>query len=59
MAVYTLATLAIRRPFTIAYARDTVDPEHWHSPLFIRVNYILSAVWAGAFVINTLVLLKI
>ncbi len=25
------------------------------SPLFIRVNYILSAVWAGAFLINTAV----
>lgn len=55
LAAYALATLAIRRPFTIAYARDTVDPEHWNSPLFIRVNYILSAVWAGAFVINTAV----
>ncbi|PND59491.1 hypothetical protein CRM90_00425 [Mycobacterium sp. ENV421] len=55
LAAYALATLAIRRPFTIAYARDTVDPEHWDSPLFIRVNYTLSAVWAGAFVINTAV----
>lgn len=55
LAAYALATLAIRRPFTIAYARDTVDSEHWNSPLFIRVNYILSAVWAGAFLINTLV----
>ncbi len=56
LAAYALATLAIRRPFTIAYARDTVDPpEHWNSPLFIRVNYALSAVWAGAFVINTAV----
>ncbi|WP_431234774.1 hypothetical protein ACQ856_09720 [Mycolicibacterium psychrotolerans] len=55
LAAYALATLAIRRPFTIAYARDTVDPEHWTSPLFIRVNYVLSTVWAGAFVINTAV----
>ncbi|WP_431237819.1 hypothetical protein ACQ86B_24610 [Mycolicibacterium aichiense] len=55
LAAYALGTLAIRKPFTIAYARDTVDPEHWDSPLFIRVNYTLSAVWAGAFVINTAV----
>jgi hypothetical protein len=55
LAAYALTTLAIRRPFTISYARDTVDPEHWHSPLFVRVNYVLSAVWAGAFVINTAV----
>ena len=55
LAAYALTTLAIRRPFTISYARDTVDPEHWNSPLFVRVNYVLSAVWAGAFVINTVV----
>lgn len=55
LAAYTLVTLALGRPFTIAYARDTVDPEHWDSPLFVRVNYILSAVWAGAFLINTAV----
>ncbi|AKK30178.1 membrane protein [Mycobacterium sp. EPa45] len=55
LAAYALTTLAIRRPFTIAYARDTVDPAHWDSPLFIRVNYVLSAVWAGAFLINTAV----
>ena len=55
LAAYALATLVIRRPFTISYARDSVDPEHWNSPLFVRVNYILTAVWAGAFLINTLV----
>ncbi|MCX2934516.1 hypothetical protein ORI20_30060 [Mycobacterium sp. CVI_P3] len=55
LAAYALATLVIRRPFTMGYARDTVEPEHWSSPLFIRVNYILTSVWAGAFVINTLV----
>ncbi|BBY58901.1 hypothetical protein [Mycolicibacterium sarraceniae] len=55
LAAYPLATIVIRRPFTISYARDNVDPEHWDSPLIVRVNYILSAVWAGAFLINTAV----
>ncbi|AQT82514.1 hypothetical protein B1R94_02590 [Mycolicibacterium litorale] len=55
LAVYALATIAVRRPFTISYARDTVAPEHWNSPLFVRVNYTLSAVWAGALVVNTAV----
>jgi len=55
LAAYALTTIVIRRPFTISYARDTVDSEHWNSPLFVRVNYILSAVWAGAFLINTVV----
>lgn len=55
LAAYALTTLLVRRPFTIAYARDTVDPQHWDSPLFVRVNYVLTAVWAAAFLINTLV----
>lgn len=55
LAAFALATLLARRPFTIAYARDTVAAEYWTSPLFIRVNYVLTAVWVGAFLINTAV----
>ncbi len=55
LAVFALASLLVRRPFTMAYARDTVSAEHWHSPLFIRVNYVLTAVWAGAFLFSTIV----
>ena len=45
LAVFALAGLLVRRPFAMPYARDTVSAEHWHSPLFIRVNYVLTAVW--------------
>lgn len=55
LAVFALTGLLVRRPFTMGYARDTVRPEYWDSPLFIRVNYILTAVWAGAFSFNTIV----
>lgn len=49
LAAFAIASILFRRPFTMAYARDTVAPEHWNSPLFIRVNYVLSAVWAAVF----------
>lgn len=55
LALFSLATLAIRRPFTMAYARDTVDQEYWQSPLFIRVNFVLTAVWASAFLLNAFI----
>jgi hypothetical protein len=52
LAAFAFLTLLIRRPFTMGYARDTTDPQHWNSPLFIRVNYVLTAVWACAFLFS-------
>lgn len=49
LAVFAVATLLIRRPFTLAYAKDTAPQEYWDSPVFLRINYVISAVWAGAF----------
>jgi hypothetical protein len=54
LAVFAIATLVIRRPFTMAYAKDTTPSEHWDSPLFIRINYVLSAAWAAAFVVSAI-----
>lgn len=39
------------RPFTLPYAREQVDPAYWNSPRFLRTNYIITAVWAGAFAV--------
>lgn len=55
LAVFAVVTLLIRRPFTLAYARDTTPREYWDSPLFVRVNYVISAVWAGAFTVSAIV----
>ncbi|WP_422742790.1 hypothetical protein ACN27E_15580 [Mycobacterium sp. WMMD1722] len=54
LAVFALVTLAIRRPFTLAYAKDTTPQQYWDSPVFLRVNTVISAVWAGAFVFSAL-----
>jgi hypothetical protein len=55
LAAFAIATLVIRRPFTLAYAKDTTPQEHWDSPLFLRINYAISAVWAGAFLFSAVV----
>ncbi|WP_244487173.1 hypothetical protein [Afipia sp. Root123D2] len=46
-----LGSLAVRFPFTLQYARETVEPEIMKLPGFMRVNYILTWVWTSAFVL--------
>lgn len=52
LATFSIVTLLIRRPFTLAYAKDTTPREHWDSPLFLKVNYGISAAWAAAFLVS-------
>ena len=47
-----LFTIAIRRPFTLQYAREQVPKELWNSPPFIATNYRITSVWAGAFLVS-------
>ena len=42
-------------PFTIQYAREQVPPELWRSPLFIRINQYITAVWGVDFSLSALV----
>lgn len=46
-----LISMAIGLPFTLQYARETVDPRFWGTPQFRRTNYIITAVWALAFMV--------
>lgn len=51
LLVIVLISMLIGKPFTIQYAQEQVAPEMWREPEFIRVNYVLSAAWAMAFVV--------
>ena len=44
-----LVSAALRRPFTLQYAREQVAPEFWDKPGFVRANYVITAAWALAF----------
>ncbi|MCR0981483.1 hypothetical protein [Roseomonas populi] len=46
-----LLSIALGRPFTMSYARESVPREHWDSPGFLRTNNIISAAWALAFAV--------
>ncbi len=50
-------TIAIRKPFTLDYALEHTDPSLWNSPVFIRTNMILTAVWASVFTLNAVLAL--
>jgi hypothetical protein len=47
----SLTSLAIRKPFTLQYAREMVDAETAQLAGFIRANYIITWAWTGAFVL--------
>jgi len=38
-----LVSMAIRRPFTLQYAKEQVPQEYWTSAGFIRTNYAITA----------------
>ncbi len=46
-----LVSIAIRKPFTLQYAREQVAPDLWDRPEFVRTNYIITCAWALAFVV--------
>lgn len=52
LAVGAWGSLLVGTPFTVDVARDRTDPSHWSHPLFIRINVVISAVWALVFTVN-------
>lgn len=59
LAVTAWATLAVRRPFTLGIARRQAPREVWESPVFVRVNVVLTTVWAAAFTVTAAALAAI
>ena len=51
LLLIVLGSIAVRQPFTLQYAREQIAPELWDNPKFIRTNYIITGVWALAFVV--------
>jgi hypothetical protein len=49
LMLIVLASMALRQPFSLQYARESVARQHWGSPAFLHSNYVISAAWAAAF----------
>ena len=54
LLIIVLITMIVGQPFTLQYAKERAAPEFWQHPEFIRTNYIITAVWALAFLILVL-----
>lgn len=52
-----LGSVAVGRPFTEAYARDSTPKEFWGKPLFHEINRRISLVWGLAFLAGTISLI--
>jgi hypothetical protein len=51
MLAISLGSIVMRRPFTLQYAREAVDPDMARRPEFLKANYVVSSAWALAFVL--------
>jgi hypothetical protein len=49
LLIVVLVTMILQSPFTLQYAQEQVPREEWTKPVFVRTNYIITAVWALAF----------
>jgi len=50
--VMAFASVMVRSPFTLQYARKMVEPALWDNPVFIGVNNFMTGVWGCLFGIN-------
>ncbi|WP_199256968.1 hypothetical protein [Tomitella fengzijianii] len=53
LTVIVLGSMAIRLPFTLQYAREQTPRELWDSPVFLRINYVITGAWALAFLVSS------
>ena len=53
LLVIALASVALGRPFVLAYAKEEAPPEVWQEPLFLRTVSVITWAWIGAFAAMT------
>ena len=49
LAVIAGFSLLIGKPFTLGIAKQSTPRETWNTPLFVRANVVITAVWTLAF----------
>ncbi|MFJ6748011.1 hypothetical protein ACIQNI_07415 [Streptomyces sp. NPDC091266] len=53
LALIAWVSIAVRRPFTLPIARKMAPPEVWATPLFLRINVVITAAWALSFTLTS------
>ncbi|GJF31731.1 hypothetical protein KNE206_44310 [Kitasatospora sp. NE20-6] len=54
LVVIAFGSMAVGTPFTLQYAREQAPRNLWHTPAFVRTNYLLTAAWGAAFLVAAL-----
>ena len=54
LLLIVLMSMALRRPFSLQYAKEEVPVQYWNTPEFLRTNDVISGVWAVAFALMVL-----
>jgi hypothetical protein len=49
LMVIVLISLALKKPFTLPYAKEQTPPPIWDLPIFLSINMRISSAWAIAF----------
>lgn len=49
LALMAWTSMLVRKPFTIQYAKQQVSSDKWAHPLFFKINYCITFVWAMCF----------
>jgi len=57
LALFSFITVVLHRPFTLPYAKIQAPEVYWKHPVFIQVNYWLSAMWGLVFLFYAFVVL--
>jgi hypothetical protein len=47
-----LATILMKKPFVLDYAKEHVEEKYWNTPAFLRHCYITTSVWCLVFLFN-------
>lgn len=55
MATAVFLSVLLQRPFTINYVGVSVPEEKKRHPVFRQINYVISLVWGGVFIVNATV----
>jgi len=59
LALIALVSILIGRPFTAQFAREFIPREHWDTPEFRHVNYVISGIWCAMFSVMAVPLLVV
>jgi len=54
LMLVVLYSLAVKRPFTLPYAKEQTPEPIWQLPIFVQVNMTIASAWAAAFGVMTL-----